>query len=403
MPPETLPDGWTERRFDEMAKMVSERVDPAETDLDVYVGLEHIEPETLRIKAHGVPSDVKGQKLRFRPGHVIFGKRRAYQRKLAVAEVDGICSAHAMVLEARPDVVHPDFLPFFMQSDLFMDRAVQISVGGLSPTINWKTLRKQTFALPPMDRQRELVEVFRGVEDVLTRQDDALISAHHLYRALLTDLTSGDPESEDWSVKKLTEVTSYQNGKAFPSKQYQDFGIRLLRPGNLSIHGYVKWNDDNTTHLPDSWADEAPSFLLEPGEIVMNLTAQSLDDEFLGRVCLVPEGPVSLLNQRIARFTPIGIDSGLLFWALKSPYFRRQVDRVPTGTKVQHIYNSDLDSMDLLVPNSPEKQREIASTLFMAQREQKTLRSHIGKAQKLKRSLLSDLLSPEAAVAELEA
>ena len=46
---------------------------------------------------------------------IIFGERRAYQRKVAVADWDGICSAHAMVLEANSENVIPEFLPFFMQ------------------------------------------------------------------------------------------------------------------------------------------------------------------------------------------------------------------------------------------------------------------------------------------------
>jgi type I restriction enzyme S subunit len=159
-----LPKGWRMVRFDEIAESINDRVDPAETDLDVYVGLEHLEPESLKIRRWGTPADVKGQKLKFRAGDIIFGKRRAYQRKLAVAECDGICSAHAMVLRAKTDTVDRDFLPFFMQSDLFMNRAVDISVGSLSPTINWKTLRIQLFAIPPLPAQRQVAELLSEIE-----------------------------------------------------------------------------------------------------------------------------------------------------------------------------------------------------------------------------------------------
>ena len=97
-----LPEGWRMVKFGEMAKNFSKRVEPSETDLDIYVGLEHLDPDSLRIKRHGVPSDVAGQKLLVKKGQIIFGKRRAYQRKLGVADWDCICSAHAMVLEANP-------------------------------------------------------------------------------------------------------------------------------------------------------------------------------------------------------------------------------------------------------------------------------------------------------------
>ena len=121
--------GWKTWRFDQMAVMVNDRIDnPAEANVEHYVGLEHLESDSLTIRRWGSPSDVEATKLRFRAGDIIFGRRRVYQRKLAVAHFDGICSAHAMVLRAKPDVALPDFLPFFMQSDLFMERAKEISV-----------------------------------------------------------------------------------------------------------------------------------------------------------------------------------------------------------------------------------------------------------------------------------
>ena len=164
---ETLPAGWRTMRFDQFAENIAERVDPAEADTKHYVGLEHLDPESLKIRRWGTPADVRGTKLRFRRGDIILGRRRFYQRKVAVAKFDGICSAHAMVLRPRPDVVLPEFLPFFMQSDLFMTRALEISVGSLSPTINWRTLAKQEFALPPLAEQRQMIEILSQVEESL--------------------------------------------------------------------------------------------------------------------------------------------------------------------------------------------------------------------------------------------
>ena len=130
---------WKRVKFGDIAQCVNDRVDdPKAAGVERYVGLEHLEPGNLSIRRWGTPDDVESTKLRFKRGDIIFGKRRAYQRKLAVADFEGICSAHAMVLRARPNGVIPEFLPYFMQSDMFMERAVSISVGSLSPTINWR-------------------------------------------------------------------------------------------------------------------------------------------------------------------------------------------------------------------------------------------------------------------------
>ena len=116
---------------------------------------------------------------------MIFGRRRAYQRKLAVAEFDGICSAHAMVVRARPEVVLPEFLPFLMMSDRFMNRAVEISVGSLSPTINWTTLKLEEFDLPPLDQQRRIAEILWAVNDALETNRKRHTQIAERYKAMM--------------------------------------------------------------------------------------------------------------------------------------------------------------------------------------------------------------------------
>ena len=172
-------------RFDQMAVQVKDKIDnPAEADVDRYVGLEHIDPESLKIRRWGETTDVESSKIIFKSGDIIFGKRRAYQRKLAVADFDGICSAHAMVLRPKTHVVLEEFLPFFMQSDIFMDRAVKISVGGLSPTINWSDIAKEEFALPPLEEQQRIAEALQASEGSIRRHHDLSGKAFELWRSL---------------------------------------------------------------------------------------------------------------------------------------------------------------------------------------------------------------------------
>lgn len=150
---------WKTYRFDQIAKNISERVEPTQTNLEIYVGLDHIDSDSIHIKRFGKREDVSGTKLRCYPGDVIFGRRRAYQRKAAIATFDGFCSAHSLVLRANSEVILPELFPFFLHSDTFMHRAVDISVGSLSPTINWGDLKKQEFLLPPEDQQSQIAEL----------------------------------------------------------------------------------------------------------------------------------------------------------------------------------------------------------------------------------------------------
>ena len=193
----SLKPGWTRVAFGEIAACINDRIDnPAEAGVERYVGLEHLDPDSLTIRRWGTPTDVAATKLRFKHGDIVFGRRRAYQRKLAVATFDGICSAHAMVLRASPAFLEPRFLPFFMQSQLFMDRAKAISVGSLSPTINWETLSKQEFTIPPLAEQQRITRVLyaidRYVEGLMTLAEKLKAVEDCTFNALVSCSSSQD-------------------------------------------------------------------------------------------------------------------------------------------------------------------------------------------------------------------
>lgn len=175
-------------KFEKVAICISERVEPQKTDLTTYVGLEHLDPDNLVIARTGVPDDVIGTKLKIFKGDIIFGKRRAYQRKVAVSHFDGIASAHSMILRASEDNIEKDFLPFFMQSDFFMNRAVQISEGSLSPTIKWKTLAAQEFSLPKKAKQKELTAVFKQFDNLRGQLKQQKTSLQNLKQKLLSEI-----------------------------------------------------------------------------------------------------------------------------------------------------------------------------------------------------------------------
>jgi type I restriction enzyme S subunit len=234
-------EGWRIVKFGEIAKNVSKRVEPGNTDLEIYVGLEHLDPDNLRITRRGVPSDVTGQKLRVRPGQIIFGKRRAYQRKVAVADFEGICSAHAMVLEAIPESVVPEYLPFFMQSDMFMERAVAISEGSLSPTIKWKTLANQEFPLPPRPRQEEILNAIKKIYDLSNKTYDTYLDSLSFFQRVINKFINNDrydTPKEGWKrvmIKSLADANLLSlNGKTDPNYEFNYIDISSVEyPGNL--------------------------------------------------------------------------------------------------------------------------------------------------------------------------
>ena len=226
---------WETFKFDEIAQKISKTIDPNETTLETYVGLEHIDAEDLHIRRKGSPDDVKGGKLRCYPGDIIFGKRRAYQRKAAIVDFEGICSAHAFVLRANSEVIDPKLFPFFLHSDQFMHRMVDISVGGLSPTINWGDLKHQEFLLPPKDQQAQLSKLLWAMDEVIEKEKEILGKMKRYDLSQLKHYFYDDKTSERL---KLKNIVSIKKGKKPPVLLEKGEGLpyctaKYLRTGEI--------------------------------------------------------------------------------------------------------------------------------------------------------------------------
>ena len=139
------------------------------------VGLEHLVPEEVTLTAWDESSDNTFTKM-FRKGNVLFGRRRAYLKKAAVAPFDGICSGDITVIEAIPDRILPELLPFIIQNDELFDFAVGKSAGSLSPRVKWEHLKNYEFELPDMGKQHELAELLWAM-DATKKSYQKLIAA----------------------------------------------------------------------------------------------------------------------------------------------------------------------------------------------------------------------------------
>jgi type I restriction enzyme M protein len=257
-------DDWKRLPFGAFADSINERVEPSDAADELYVGLDDLDSCSLHIRRYGKGSDVIGTKLRFQKGDIIFGRRRAYQRKLAVADVDGICSAHAMVVRAKPDLVSPDFLPFLMTSDTFMRRAVEISVGSLSPTINWTTLKHEKFDLPPIELQSRITKILRAADVALEASIAHQMVAHDLKRAALHERTLG--QGGRFPHRLLGEVATFQYGLSCPLNGSGEYPIlRMMNyDEELVVASDLKYAD-----MP---SEVAAAYTLRAGDILFNRT-----------------------------------------------------------------------------------------------------------------------------------
>lgn len=186
-------------RFEHIAINSTEKKKPVEEDRFTYLGLEHLDSGSLKVTRFGSEVAPIGEKLVMHKGDVLFGKRRAYQKKVAIAPFDGIFSAHGMVLRPREDVIDKSFFPLFISSDYFLDAAIKISVGSLSPTINWRDLKTLEFELPDLATQRKLAETLWSINDTMETYKKLIAATDELVKSQFI-VMFGDPKNSPDAV-----------------------------------------------------------------------------------------------------------------------------------------------------------------------------------------------------------
>ena len=205
------------------------------------VGLEHLIPEEITLTAWDESCENTFTKM-FRKGNVLFGRRRAYLKKAAVASFDGICSGDITVIEAKSDRILPELLPFIIQNDALFDFAVGKSAGSLSPRVKWEHLKNYEFELPDMDKQRELAALLWAMDETKKSYQKLIAATDELVKSQFIELF-GDPKYNKSNLVKIGKIGALTSGGT-PSRakpEYFEGDIRWYSAGEL-----------NSLYLPDS-------------------------------------------------------------------------------------------------------------------------------------------------------
>ena len=165
------------------------------------VGLEHLTPEQITLQNWDLNTENTFTKV-FRKGNVLFGRRRAYLKKAAVAPFDGICSGDITVIEAKEDKIIPELLPFVIQNDDLFDFAVGKSAGSLSPRVKWTHLQNYEFELPTKEKQRELAKALWAIEDTRKSYQELIKRTDELVKSQFIELFYG----KGYPVKNIGDV-----------------------------------------------------------------------------------------------------------------------------------------------------------------------------------------------------
>ncbi len=227
--------------------------------IERIVGLEHIDSESIHLRKWDTIDKGTTFTKYFEKGQVLFGRRRAYLKKAALAPFDGICSGDITVLQAKKELL-PELLPFLINNNKFFDYAVKNSAGSLSPRAKFKDLANYEFLLPPKDQQARLSELLWAADDSLEDLSKLILSLNQqlssYIKGVITSSIAKSPKEiirakspfqtkwidaqypKGWICYKLVDVISdYQNG--FAEGKRDENGIPQLRMNNVTRSGRI--------------------------------------------------------------------------------------------------------------------------------------------------------------------
>ncbi|MGD0959411.1 MAG: hypothetical protein ABSB19_06365 [Methylomonas sp.] len=343
---------WPRVKFGDVVRLSKARcADPLAEGIERFVGLEHLEPGDLRIQNWGSVADGITFTSVFKPGQVLFGKRRAYQRKVAVAEFTGVCSGDIYVLESLDaNILLPDLLPFICQTDAFFEHAVGTSAGSLSPRTNWSSLSGFEFALPSNKEQKGLLYACQVFEESVRAYESAFMAAigyNDSLRESIFDICS--------SEIRLSDVLSdIQAGKSLvgidePSTEPdQKAVLKVSAVGKLAFLP----TESKILIKQEEFLNEHS---VREGDV---LISRANTPELVGLVCHVNHDHQNLmLSDKTLRLVPKeGVPSLLLVESLRTKAARQYLKANATGTggAMKNISQAKLRDMPIRFPTQEQ-------------------------------------------------
>jgi len=312
------------------------------------VGLEHLVPEEITLTAWDEGNENTFTKM-FRKGNVLFGRRRAYLKKAAVAPFDGICSGDITVIEAKPDRILPELLPFIIQNDALFDFAVGKSAGSLSPRVKWEHLKNFEFELPDLDKQKELAALLWAMDDTKKSYQKLIAATDELVKSQFME-QFGDPETNPkglpvcplGDIAFITKLAGFEYTKYI---KYQDQGDIIMIRGLNCKSGKLTLND--IYWIDREVSDMLPRSQLAKGDLVLTYVGT------VGEVAIIDRDNLYHLAPNVAKISLNDKKhNNPLFWDYMLMISRDYILRFASTTTQSSLSMERIRKIPFIVPDT---------------------------------------------------
>lgn len=351
---------WTRVSLGDVAAASKEKVDPSDGSVERYIGGEHMDTDDLKIHRWGDIGTVDlgpAFHRRFRPGQVLYGSRRTYLRKVAVADFDGVCANTTFVVGTRDErTLLQEFLPFIMTSEPFHAFAIAESKGSVNPYVNWSDIERYEFDLPPVPEQGRIADLLWAIERHRLNLRGSRSAAARL---LETDrATMFEVESDLVHCREAFEITIGRQRS--PKHQFGDHIVNYLRSANVTSHG-IDVRDVKTMNFEPA---AQTRFQLRHSDVLVSEASASFSAVGMPAVWDSVLPGVTCFQNTLLRYRAIpgvtlpGFVEQYCRWAFETGAFLE----VSSGTNIRHIGVGGAESMSVRLPTLREQEAFLART-----------------------------------------
>lgn len=157
---------WKTYKLGDFCEPIRNGYTPKSSEDLAYIGLEHIEQQTLRLLNVGQSSDVKSNKFKFESGDILFGKLRPYFRKVYRPKFSGICSTDISVFRAKKNF-DTGYLFYLLATKDFIYYSNAVSSGTRMPRADWNLLKNSEWSVPNLKTQQRIASILSSLDDAI--------------------------------------------------------------------------------------------------------------------------------------------------------------------------------------------------------------------------------------------
>ncbi|MBS1615870.1 MAG: restriction endonuclease subunit S [Bacteroidetes bacterium] len=405
-----MESNWNKYKLGDACEIIKEGFMPAANAAFPYIGLEHIEQQSLRLNGWGKSSEVTSNKFKFRKGDVLFGKLRPYFRKVVRAPFDGVCSTDIWVIRSKSNFSQ-DYLMYLLASDEFITIASNAASGTRMPRADWNMLKASEWLFPDLETQIRIAEILSALDhkiELAHRSNQTLEAiAQTLFRKYFVDDIDLEQLPEGWRWGTLSEIIDFTNGYAFSSKELLDEGgydrLKVFKMGHINKGGGLN-SDGTKSYFERRKAVGLEKYILKRGDLLMCMTDMKDSMALLGHTALMNVDDDYIVNQRVGLIranNTLGISYPFLYTLTNSSAFIENLrSRANSGVQV-NLSTTEIKASRVLIPAKDVNVafNELTSPLFEHLFSNTT---ELRKLSEMRDMLLSRLLSGELNVTTTE-